>query len=147
MRINTKGYQGEIRKRARIFTNDPRKKVEVVDIKAFVKAPIYLSPKFVYLRGPAGQKVSRTVSVRAGEERSLKLEEVGFNLGTRVTYTIEEVESGRFFRLRFTTIPGPPGNYRGVLRLKTNYPERPQIAIPIMARPPGVDKVQKRRGN
>lgn len=147
MRINTKGYQGEIRKRARIFTNDPRKKVEVVDIKAFVKAPIYLSPKFVYLRGPAGQKVSRTVSVRAGEERSLKLEEVGFNLGTRVTYTIEEVESGRFFRLRFTTIPGPPGNYRGVLRLKTNYPERPQIAIPIMARLHGVDKVQKRRGN
>lgn len=147
MRINTKGYQGEIKKRARIFTNDPRKKVEVVDIKAFVKAPIYLSPKFVYLRGPAGQKVSRTVSVRAGEERSLKLEESSFNLGTKVTYTIEEVESGRFFRLRFTTIPGPPGNYRGVLRLKTNYPERPQIAIPIMARLHGVGKAQKGRGN
>ena len=118
-----------------------------MDIKAFVKAPIYLSPKFVYLRGPAGQKVSRTVSVRAGEERSLKLEESSFNLGTKVTYTIEEVESGRFFRLRFTTIPGPPGDYRGVLRLKTNYPERPQISIPIMARLNGVGKAQKKGGN
>ena len=116
-----------------------------MDIKAFVKASIYLSPKFVYLRGPAGQKVSRTVSVRAGEERSLRLEEVGFNLSTKVTYAIEEVEAGRFFRLRFTTIPGPPGNYRGVLRLKTNYPERLQIAIPIMVRLNGAGKVQKGR--
>jgi hypothetical protein len=113
-----------------------------VEIKAFVKAPIYLSPKFVYLRGPADQSLSRTVSIRAGEERSLKLEEVSFNLGTKVTYTIEEVEAGRFFRLRFTTIPGHPGNYRGVLRLKTNYPERPQISIIIMANLRGVGKAQ-----
>ncbi len=131
----------------RIFTNDPRKKVEVVDIKAYVKAPVYLAPRFVYLRGPASQKVSRTVSVRAGEERSLKLEEASFNLGTKVTYAIEEVEAGRFFRIRFTTIPGPPGNYRGVLRLKTNYPERPQISIPIMARLNGAGKAPKERGN
>ena len=134
VRINTKGYQGEIRKKARIFTNDPRKKVEVVDIKAFVKAPIYISPRFAYIRGPAGQSLSRSVSVRAGEERSLTLEEAGFNLGGRVTYAIEEVEAGRFYRIRFTAIPGPPGDYRGVLRLKTNYPERPQIVIPVIAR-------------
>jgi hypothetical protein len=147
LRINTKGYQGEIRKRARIFTNDPRKKVEAVDIKAFVKVPIYLSPKFVYLRGPAGQRVRGSVMVKAGEERPLKLEEGSFDLGTKMTYTIEEVEAGRSFRIRFSTIPGPPGNYRGVLRLKTNYPERPKIAIPIMARLNAVGKAQTRRGN
>lgn len=118
-----------------------------MDIKAFVKAPIYLSPRFVYLRGPAGQSLSRTVSLKAGEEKPLKLEEGSFDLGTKLTYTIEEVEAGRFFRIRFATIPGPPGNYRGVLRLKTNYPERPQIAIPIMARLNGAGKAQKGKGN
>ena len=118
-----------------------------MEIKAFVKAPIYLAPRFVYLRGPADQKLSRTVSVRAGEKRPLTLEESSFNLGAKVIYAIEEVEAGRFFRIRFTAIPGPPGNYRGVLRLKTNYPESPQIAIPIMARLHGVGKAQKGRGN
>ena len=44
-------------------------------------------------------------------------------------------------------IRGPPGNYRGVLRLKTNYPERPQISIPIMARLHGAGQAQKGRGN
>jgi len=117
-----------------------------VEIRAFVKAPIYLAPKFVYLKGPADQEISRTVSVRAGEERPLTLEESSFNLGAKVTYAIEEVEAGRFFRIRFTAVPGSPGNYRGVLRLKTNYPERPQIAIPIIARLHGVGKAPKGRG-
>jgi hypothetical protein len=116
-----------------------------VEIRAFVKAVIYLSPKNVHLRGPTGQKVSRTVSVRAGEERPLKLEVVSFNLSNRVTYTIEEVQPGRFFVIRFSTIPGPPGNYRGVLRLKTNYPERPHIAIPITARLHSAGKAPKGR--
>jgi hypothetical protein len=147
VRIKTKGYQGNIRKRARILTNDPRKKVEMVEIKAFVRAPIYLAPRFVYLRGLAGRKLSKTVSVRAGEERFLTLEEASFNLGARVAYSIEEVEKGRFFKIHFTAIPGPPGNYRGVLRLKTNYPERPQIAIPIVARVYDLDKARKGRGN
>ena len=31
-----------IRKGARVYTNDPRKNVQVLSIKAFVKVPIYL---------------------------------------------------------------------------------------------------------
>lgn len=147
MRIRTKGYQGEIRKRARIFTNDPSKKVELIGIRAFIKAPIYLSPKYVYLRGPASQKVTRTVRVRAGENRPLKLEESHFNLSNKLTYTIEEVEPGRFFRIHFTSIPGAPGNYRGVLKLKTNYPEKPLLTIRIMAKLQGAGKVKTRKKN
>jgi hypothetical protein len=131
--IKTKGYQGEIRKRARIFTNDPLKKIETVEIKAFVKLPIHVSSRSVYLSGPADRSVSMTVTVKAGEKLPLTIEEAGFDLAAKVTYTIEEVEAGSFFRIRFATKPGPPGNFRGVLRLKTNYPERPQIDIPVMA--------------
>ena len=109
--------------------------------------PIYLSPRYVYLRGPAGQKVTRTVDVRAEERRPLKLEESNFELGNKITYTIEEVEPGRLFRIHFATIPGPPENYRGVLTLKTNYPERPQITIPITARFKGAGTMKKRGKN
>jgi hypothetical protein len=138
--IRTKGYQGEIRKRARIFTNDPERGIETVEIEAFVKVPVSISPKSMSLIGPADRSVSRTVTVKAGEKRPLTIEEAEFNLAAKVTYAIEEVEVGRFYRIRFTTIPGPPGTFHGVLRLKTNYPERPQIVIPIMTRLHGVAK-------
>jgi hypothetical protein len=97
----------------------------------------------VYLRGPAGQKVTRTIEVRAEESRLLKLEEGNFDLDNKITYTIEEVEPGRLFRIHFATIPGPPENYKGVLTLKTNFPERPQITIPIIARFKGAGTVKK----
>jgi len=59
-----------------------------------------------------------------------------------VTYRIEEVEPGRIFRVHFTSIPGPSGNYRGILKLKTNYPEKPEITIRIMLNLKKVVKVK-----
>ena len=131
LRVNTKGYQGVIRKGARVYTNDPRKNVQVLSIKAFVQVPIYISPRYVHLRGFAGQKITRTVRVSAKEDKPLKLEQGHFNLGKKVTYRIEEVEPGRVFRIHFTSIPGPVETYRGALKLKTNYPEKPEIIIRI----------------
>ncbi len=120
-----------IRKGARVYTNDPRNNVQVLSIKAFVKVAIYMSPRYVYLRGFAGQKITRTVRISAKEDKPLKLEQSHFNLGKEVTYRIEEVELGRVFRIHFTSIPGPVETYRGVLKLKTNYPEKPEIIIRI----------------
>jgi hypothetical protein len=134
LRINTRGYQGEIQKKARVYTNDPHNNVAVLGIRAFVKAPIYLSPKYVYLRGPAGQEITGTVRITAQENKPLKLEPSYFNLGKKVTYRIEEVEAGRKFKIHFTSIPGPAGAYRGVLKLKTNYPEKPEITIGVIGR-------------
>ena len=134
LRVNTRGYEGEIRKSAKVYTNDPRKNVEVLRIRAFVKAVIYLSPRYVYLRGMAGRKITKTVIVKAQEDRPLKLEPSHFSLSKRVTYRIEVVEVGREFRIHFTSLPGPAGIYRGFLKLKTNYPERPEIIIRIKAR-------------
>lgn len=99
-----------------------------------MKVPIYLSPRYVYLRGPAGQQITRTVRIRAEGDKPLKLEPSRFDLSAKVTYRIEEVEAGREFEVHFTSIPGPEGTYRGVLKLKTNYPEKPEITIPIRAR-------------
>jgi hypothetical protein len=133
LRVNTRGYRGEIRKRARVYTNDPRKSIEVLNIRAFVKVPIYISSRYVYISGLAGQKITRTVSVRAEENKPLKLEPSYFDLGKRLTYRIEEVKLGRIFKIHFTSIPGPVGTFRGILKLKTNYPEKPQIAIRVRA--------------
>ncbi len=134
LRVNTSGYQGEIRKRAKVYTNDPRNNVEVLSIKAFVKTPIYLSTRYVAFKGLAGRKITKTVRIRAEGNKPLKLEPSHFDLSKKVTYRIEEIEAGRIFEVHFTSIPGPAGIYRGVLKLKTNYPEKPEITIRIMGR-------------
>jgi len=133
LQVDTTGYEGKIRRKAKVYTNDPRSKVEVLRIEAFVKAVISVSPKYVSLKGMADRKITKTVTVRAQEDKPLKLEPSRFNLSNKVDYRIEEVEAGREFRIHFTSIPDNVGIYRGFLKLKTNYPERPEITIRIKA--------------
>lgn len=100
-----------------------------LSIKAFVKALINLSPRYVNLRGTEGQSITGVVEIRAGLDKPLTLEPGQFDLEGKVKYTIEEIEKGRKFKVRFTNIPGFPQPYRGFLKLKTNYPEKPEVTI------------------
>jgi hypothetical protein len=137
LQVATKGYEGKIRKKAKVYTNDPRNKFEVLRIEAFVRAVISVSPKYVSLKGMADRKITKTVTVRAEQDKPLKLEPSHFDLTGKVKvidYRIEEVEAGREFRIHFTSIPGNAGIYRGFLKLKTNYLERPEIKIWIKAK-------------
>jgi hypothetical protein len=134
LQVQTKGYQGAISKNAKVYTNDPLKNIELLTISAFVKVPIYLSTRYVSLTGIADRKITRTIVVKANENKPLTLEPSSFNLSKTVAYRIKEVEVGRVFRIHFTSIPGSVGIYRGVLKLKTNYPEKPEIIILIRAK-------------
>ena len=40
LKVNTKGYDGWISKRARVHTNDPRRRIMKLTLKAFVKVAI-----------------------------------------------------------------------------------------------------------
>jgi hypothetical protein len=134
VRVKTRGYQGAISKSAKVYTNDPRKQIERLTINVFVKVPIYISNRYVYLTGIADNKISRTIVVRANEKKSLKLEKSSFDLNKIVAFKIQEIEPGRVFKVHFTSIPGNVGIYRGVLKLKTNYPEKSEIIILIRAK-------------
>jgi len=86
------------------------------------------------LRGDADQIVTRRIDIRARLDKPLTLTPKQFNLEGKVKYRVEEVEKGRKFRIRFSSIPGPPQNYSGLLTLETNYPEKPSISIKIKGR-------------
>jgi len=105
-----------------------------LEVKAFVKVPIYLSSRYVNLWGKEGQSVTRVIEIRSGLDKPLTLSPSQFNLEEKLTYTVKEIEKGRIFKIRFTSIPGPPQTYRGFLKLKTNYPEKPVINIMIRGR-------------
>jgi hypothetical protein len=105
-----------------------------LEVRAFVHVPISVSPPYAILRGNVDHAVSMTVKIVAGLEKPLIIETDKFNLEGKVRYEIAEIEKGRSYLIRFTSIPGNPGNFGGFLNLKTNYEEKPFLNIPIRTR-------------
>jgi hypothetical protein len=134
LKVHTKGYEGEIYKSAMVNTNDPELNVVNLWIKAFVKVPIYLSSRYVYLSGVEGEEVTKEVQIRSNLDKPLILTPGQSDLDRKLIYTIDETIKGREFQIRITAKPGLPQTYYGFLRLKTNYPEDPEITIGIRGR-------------
>ncbi|MFH1243499.1 MAG: hypothetical protein V1689_14220 [Pseudomonadota bacterium] len=131
LKVNTKGYQGKVTKSAKVYHNDPRSEVLVLKVTANVKVPIYLSSRYVSFQGWADQSATRVIEIRAELDKPLKLTPIEFNLADKLTYTIEEIQEGKRFRITFKTIPGDHPTLSGFLKLKTNYPEKPEITVRI----------------
>ena len=106
-----------------------------------MKPVITVSHRYVNLYGMEGESIAREVEIRAGLDKPLTLKPIQFNLEGRLTYAIGEIKKGRRFQIRFTSIPGPPQTYQGFLKLKTTYPEKPEIIIRIRGR--FVEKMKK----
>lgn len=142
--VRTTGYQGNLHKSARVYTNDPTKSVIRLSLKGFVKVPILLSPPRVRLYGKEGQSLTRIIEVRAELDKPLILTPGHFNLVEKLTYSIEEIEKGKKFQIRFTTTNSSPQSFRGFLKLNTNYPEKPEITIWIKVRIQKKAEVQRK---
>jgi len=134
LKVDTKGYQGNIRKSARVKTNDPEKQTVLLALKAMVKVPINVSSKYVQLYGKGDKEVSKTIKIVAELNKPLNLTVLDFTLKNKLKYTIETVQKGKEYRLRFTSIPDIKENFRGTLKLKTNYSEKPEISFVIHGR-------------
>lgn len=134
LKVNTKGYEGKIYKGALVNTNDGEQNAVHLGIKAFVKVPVSVSPRYVSFRGKAGQSIIRVVEIKAGLSKPLILSLDQFDLEGKVKYRLEEIEKGRRFKIHLTNIPGPKPVFSGFLSLKTNYPEKPVITIKIRGR-------------
>ena len=64
----------------------------------------------------------------------LEIKKTGISFDEKDLMKLEEIQKGRIFKIRFTSIPGAPQTYHGFLNLKTNYPEKPEINIRIRCR-------------
>ena len=59
LRIDTQGYQGKIKRRASVFTNELRKELLTLNIETVIKVPIYNSKGHIIFKGSAGEKTSK----------------------------------------------------------------------------------------
>ena len=96
-----------------------------------VKVAIDISKRRVIFRGNAQEAMTRIVNINAKRDKKLSLESLSFSLSERISYSIKELVPGKSFQIQLNTLPGPPGKFNGKLRLKTNYPEHPEIIIQI----------------
>ncbi|MDZ7696173.1 MAG: hypothetical protein U5R49_04320 [Deltaproteobacteria bacterium] len=134
IKVHTSGYEGSIYKSALVNSNDPEKNAIHLSIKAVVKPSVLISPRYVDLRGKAGQNATKIVKIDAALDKPLSLIPGKFSLKGKMTYRIKEVKKGRSFEVYFTNILTSPQTYYGFLNLKTNYPEKPVISIQIRGR-------------
>ena len=134
LRVNTRGYDGKIRKTARLYTNDPKFPQDYLVIEALVKTPIAMSERMVFLQGTTQETITKTVDIKGDLNKPLSLEPLDYTLDKKVKFSIEEITRGKHYRVTFTSIPNVGNYYQGLLKLKTSYPEKPELVIHVRGR-------------
>ena len=127
--LNTKGYQGTMQKYAVAYTNDPNKPQINLTVRAQVKVPISIHPRGVMLEGFVDDTVQQLVTIEGHLDRPLVLEPKELSLPQKVAYELKAVKKGRIYHVILRNISRKEDRYSGFLRLKTNYPEKPEIDV------------------
>ncbi len=134
VKIDTKGFDGPERWGVKVFTNDPKWKEAVLDLRANIKPVITLTGSMVLFSGKKNTTMTREVEIGTGLDKPLILTPERFTLSGKVTYSIAEIEKGKRYRVTFQNIAGKAENYRGFLSLKTNLAEKPDVTLWIIGR-------------
>ena len=134
LKLDTKGYEGKLRKTAIVYTNDPKTQQDMLFIEALIQTPIMISERIISLRGTTQEIITKTVDIRGELNKPLKLDPVEYTLDKKVKFNMEEVAKGEHYRITFTSIPNVGNAYQGLLKFRTNYPEKPEIVIYVRGR-------------
>jgi hypothetical protein len=138
LEVRTKGFQGNLQKTARVFTNDPKNAQVIIGLKGEIWAPISLNPPYARLTGSVGDKIEQVVHLRGEKKEPLMVTLVSVSIPDKVEVQLKETEKGRSYELKVRNKVPTQGTYIGEIKLTTNYPENPEIVVRISGniRPP-----------
>ena len=131
LKADTSGYSGKVRWQTRVFNNDPANPVEMIVMEGILKEAIVFWPTVVLLKGSQKESIAGSVRIEGKLNKRLAIEPLSFDLAKQVNYKIVELEPGKVYEVRLMTVPNGEKRYRGFLKLKTGYEEKPEIEIPI----------------
>jgi len=134
VKIDTQGFEGPERWVVKVFSNDPKWKEALLDLRATIKPVITLSGSPVFFSGKKNASVTGEVGISTELDRPLALTPEQFTLAGKVIYSLSEIEKGKRYQVTFQNVAGKGENYRGYLKLKTNFPEKPDVTIWIIGR-------------
>jgi len=134
VKIDTKGFDGPERWVVKVFSNNPKWKEATLDLRANVKTVITLSGSPVFFSGKKNAPMIGEVDISSGLGKPLILTPERFTLSGKVTYSLSEIEKEKRYRVTFQNVAGKSENYRGFLKLKTNFDEKPDVTLWIIGR-------------
>ena len=141
MKLNTKGLQGQIKKSALVYSNDPKQPSVKLILTTNVRVPIAIQPRGVFIEGFAGDDIQSAVTIEGQKDKPLELTFVSNSLPKKVAYEIKEVTKGKTYQLVLKNIGKKEDKYSGFITFKTNYPEKPELMIRYLGfvKKPGED--------
>ncbi len=130
LKVNLKGFQGDIKKRATVFTNDPQNPNAILAIQGIVKTYIDVRPNTnITFRGMADQ-VAESVIDLVSNGQAFHVTKLETNLEGNIATSLETVEDGKQYKVKIAN-KLRQGNYSGFVRCLTDIPQKPDVVIRV----------------
>ena len=132
LKVNTRGYNGNIVKGALVRTNDPAQQAVNIAVRANVLPYILVEPGgAILLSGIAGDDVRQTVQIRPGDDFPLEIQQVNSELGSQIDYKLTKEKDKDGYELVVNVNGGEPRRMSGKLYLVTNHPGKRDLILPV----------------
>lgn len=86
------------------------------------------------LKGYAGDKIKKKLTITSLEEHPFKITDITSTVEDKIKYKLKTVEKGKAYSLEIKTRKGMKESFQGKVVLKTNSQKKPQLDISIIAR-------------
>lgn len=124
---------GRVAGRIRVFVDRPEEPVVVVEVTGEQRPPLEVRPgaAFLDLGGGAG---AREAVLEVAGAPGAAFEVLGVSTDLGFLEAASGGAGGRRVTLRFRTGAEVPREFRGVLRVRTSHPARPEVQVPVFGR-------------
>jgi hypothetical protein len=138
------GSRGSRKFKVAVRSDDPARPVVILLAKADITPLLTLAPDRVFLQGKAGIPLSRKILIETKGEAPLEVQLVSEgDLAGKIKATLAPVVKGKTYCLTVES-PAAEHSFRGRLMLRTNYPGREKIVVPVFRHVPSrVDQPDK----
>lgn len=128
--IHLAGYRGKVSKSAVVYSNDPQNPRVSISVTAKVVPFVDIRPSdTVVFRGPAAVLKPHEVEVESSKT-PMRILRVESDLEKEVGVKVETLVEGTRYRVVITNRV-EQGEYSGTIRLITDHPQKPQIAVTV----------------
>ena len=129
LRLDTRGYEGKLKKTATVLSNDPREPRLILTLQGAVKTLVDVGPlRSVVFRGPADQQIQKVIDLVG--VKPFRIQKVETTLEGKVAHELEPLETGNGYRLKLDNL-AKQGSYAGAIRITTDIAKKPEITIRI----------------
>jgi hypothetical protein len=133
--VDNSRIRGEFKKKAVLWSNDPRQSRSVVYLEGEVNPRISLEPGgYVSLAGVLGGVPPEQLDIINRQKEPVRILDITTDLGGRIRWEVDVMEPGYAYRLRVEDASSKPGEYFGHLYIRTDAPKKPELVVILNGR-------------